>query len=344
MEFSFSKACWYLQVVNVWSSGTEVFSRTNAKTETMRLILLLGLFLLISTWGLADEVKPAADETAVTRQEVETWREQAERGMAPAQYWLGKAYVYGWHVERDPETGFSLFQKSAEAGFPRGMNALGYCFQLGLGTEQDHQAALEWLQRATEAGDPEATNNLGNSYYLGWGVEVDEARALELYRQAADAGSAKGMYNVAKCYRLGAGVEKDTAEALVWFEKAAAGDDLEALLFLGWEYTFGSKTGELKERGLKYYTRAADMGSTEAMVSLGKAMVRSEKPGTASRWFRKAASLGNPDGQFYYGGALLYGEGVKQDRTAGIEWLEKAAAQGNQNARELLNAENVNQN
>ncbi|MCA9778338.1 MAG: sel1 repeat family protein, partial [Candidatus Eremiobacteraeota bacterium] len=59
-------------------------------------------------------------------------------------------------------------------------------------------------------------------------------------------------------------------------------------------------------------------------------------------WFRKAAKAGDPDGQFFYGGALLYGEGVKQDREAALEWLERAASQGHLNAKETLEAETRN--
>ena len=48
---------------------------------------------------------------------------------------------------------------------------------------------------------------------------------------------------------------------------------------------------------------------------------------------------GDPEGQFLYGGALLYGEGVEKDRAAALEWLNKAASRGHLNAKELLESE-----
>lgn len=308
----------------------------------MRFFAIFFLLFLNSSWALADEVKPPADELQVTQEEVSRWQEQAKAGEGAAQYWLGKAYLYGWHLDSAPDKAIELFQQSAQAKNPQGMNALGYCLQRGIGTEQDFKAAMEWLEKATEAGSAEAANNLGNSFCLGWGVETDEPKALELYRRAAAGGSAKGMYNVAKCYYLGLGVAKDQEQALRWLEQAAAKDDVDALILLGWELSFGDRGGERLEEGRQYYTRAAEMGSSEAMVSLGKLAAREEKRRVAADWFRKAAKAGDPDGQFFYGGALLYGEGVKQDREAALEWLERAASQGHLNAKETLEAETRN--
>ncbi len=267
---------------------------------------------------------------------------QAEEGRitsGAARALLGKAYLYGWHLDSAPQKAVALFRDSAEAEDPRGMNALGYCLQRGIGTEQDYKAALKWLEKANVAGNAEGANNLGNSYCLGWGVGVDESKALELYRKAAEAGSAKGMYNVAKCYHLGLGVEKNRELALEWLEKAAAKDDIEALLFLGWEHAYGEREGEQVDKGVEYFTKAANLGSSEAMVSLGKIAARQDKEKTSTEWFRKAAEKGDPEGQFLYGGALLYGEGVDEDRAAAMEWLKKAADRGHLNAKELLESE-----
>jgi TPR repeat protein len=305
----------------------------------MRPLAISILFLLLFAQVWADEVKPPSDELNVTREEVNRWQEQADAGEAAAQYWLGKAYLYGWHLDSAPQRALALFRDSAEAEDLRGMNALGYCLQRGIGTEQDYEAALKWLEKASQAGSAEGANNLGNSYCLGWGVKVDETKALELYQKAAEAGSAKGMYNVAKCYHLGLGVEKNRELAFEWLEKAAAKDDVDALLFLGWEFAFGDRGGDQIDKGVDYYTRAADLGSSEAMISLGKIAARRDKEKTSAEWFRKAAEKGDPEGQFLYGGALLYGEGVDKDRAAAMEWLNKAASRGHLNAKELLESE-----
>ena len=68
----------------------------------MRSIAISILLLLFCTQVWADEVKPPSDERNVTRDEVDRWQEQANAGEASAQYWLGKAYLYGWYLDSAP--------------------------------------------------------------------------------------------------------------------------------------------------------------------------------------------------------------------------------------------------
>ena len=144
------------------------------------------------------------------------------------------------------------------------------------------------------------------------------------------------MYNVAKCYQLGRGMEKDPEEAVRWFQQAAENDDVPALLYLG-VTSLNEDVG--KDQALRYLERAAELGSTEAMVSLGKSFAREDKPARAARWFKKAAVAGDADGEFFYGGALLYGVGVDKDRAAAIQWLTSAAKKGHRDAQEFLDSE-----
>ena len=48
----------------------------------------------------------------------------------------------------------------------------------------------------------------------------------------------------------------------------------------------------------------------------------------AARLYARAARQGHPSAEYAYGLALLYGNGVGRDVTAGRRWLEKAASQG----------------
>lgn len=57
---------------------------------------------------------------------------------------------------------------------------------------------------------------------------------------------------------------------------------------------------------------------------------------TAVEWFRKAAELGDFAAQRNLGYLYLKGKGVKKDKVEARKWLEKAAAQSDPYATDLL--------
>jgi TPR repeat protein len=76
----------------------------------------------------------------------------------------------------------------------------------------------------------------------------------------------------------------------------------------------------------------ADPKDAAAMTLIGEiyhdglALKRDDEE--AARWWRLAANLGNPQGAFEYGVALLSGSGVKADKAAAAAEFAKAAEQG----------------
>lgn len=53
-------------------------------------------------------------------------------------------------------------------------------------------------------------------------------------------------------------------------------------------------------------------------------------------WLRQAAEQGNADAQFETGLCFLLGDGVEEDSKTALHWFLKAAAQGSQEAKEIL--------
>lgn len=88
------------------------------------------------------------------------------------------------------------------------------------------------------------------------------------------------------------------------------------------------------------YRQAVDLGSAEAAHDLGARYVlgKGVKKDLArgAELYKISAEGGYAEGQLAYGRALLEGRGVDKDAPAGMEWVEKAAAQGLQDARDLL--------
>ena len=54
------------------------------------------------------------------------------------------------------------------------------------------------------------------------------------------------------------------------------------------------------------------------------------------KWYSKAADQGNDNSQYYLGLCCYNGTGTPQDKAAAQSWLEKAAANGNKDAKVFL--------
>ena len=65
-------------------------------------------------------------------------------------------------------------------------------------------------------------------------------------------------------------------------------------------------------------------------------MKRFAKRLEAVHWYRKSAEQGYPQAQYDLGYMYHYGYGVAQDRVAATQLFEKAAAQGNKDAKQAL--------
>ena len=240
----------------------------------------------------------------------------AEQGNTTAMFYLSDCYKKGWGVEQDPAQEFYWSKKGAELGDPLCMIALSNCYFNGEGTEQDYQEALAWDLKAAETGSASGMLGAAICYEAGLGVEADPARAVELYRECAEADPAKfpthsrdseeasrnlGMYNLARCYVSGTGTEKDVSKAFEWM------------------------------------CRLAERGNTEGMYNLGlmyqNGFGTEEDPESAYYWFRKAADAGDADGAYMTGWCLENQYGVTDPA---VEWYEKAAEGGSEQATEAL--------
>ena len=73
---------------------------------------------------------------------------------------LGKLYIEGRGVEKDPSHGFSLVLDGAFEGDPYAQVLLGRLYEEGLGTEPSREKALEWWKYAAHNGSAEAQSLL----------------------------------------------------------------------------------------------------------------------------------------------------------------------------------------
>lgn len=129
----------------------------------------------------------------------------------------------------------------------------------------------------------------------------------------------------------------DLIAAMQHLERAAQSDHVDAMLLLGYILD----QAEENTTALGYYRRAFDLGSAEAGVALGKMYVSGDgvekDKEQALDWYQRAADRGNREAMTILGQAYVNGElGLSVDRGKGKKLLERAAADGHEPARLLL--------
>lgn len=277
---------------------------------------------------------------------------------------------------RIPAALFPKIKALAEGGDIFAQNELPDLYLYGLGTEKNPAKAAEWLARAGESGFWRPLNKLGEMYYHGEGVEKDRKKAKALFKRAADLGYGDAEANLAMCWyndppknmtkavsllrrafahgalfegeiaqllglfiMEGQGVKKDAAEAFAWMKRSAERGYPPGMNDLAIFYERGLGTAPDRTQAETWCRRAADKGHIEASVQYGIYQREDGNNGEAMRYFEKAARAGHPDGQVWLASCYLYGIGTKENKEEARTWLEKAAAQHEENAIRLLREE-----
>jgi len=128
---------------------------------------------------------------------------------------------------QDYKNALPLFQKAADRGSAPAMYYLGLLYSSGE-VARDYAKAREWLQKAADAGESNSMARLGLMYECGEGVAKDIGKAREWHQKAADAGDSNSMCRLGIMYEYGQGVAKDIGKAREWYQKAADAGDSSA--------------------------------------------------------------------------------------------------------------------
>ena len=145
----------------------------------------------------------------------------AEQGDSRAMSVLGECYEYGAGVRRDLKQAFFWQEKSHKAGYYIASYYLGRMYLNGVGVVKNPRQAFELFQisaRQEEWGGAKCA--LGDMYRLGLGVSRNYQQALEWYEKAAGQNNQRAMYELGRMYEKGLGVKANTQLALTWYNKA----------------------------------------------------------------------------------------------------------------------------
>lgn len=262
-----------------------------------------------------------------------TWyRRAAEQGHGRAQFNLGWMYFDGNGVKKDKATALKWWRKAAEQGLARAQGILGFCYANGQGVATNLVEAISWYKKAAAQGESSAQFELGKAYAEGRGVRRDDKEAMELFKKAASQGDANAQYWLGQMNERNASLDTTAAwrTALTWYRKAAEQGHVESEYKVG--YLCYMLSGKFDEAA-KWYGKAAEKNHPAALGQLGGLYENgwgvNKNIDIAIQCYKKAAALGDDEGQYLLALKYYYGDGVVQNYPEAARLFRLSAEQGN---------------
>lgn len=237
--------------------------------------------------------------------------------------------------------------------------------------KKDMDSAIKWLIAMADAGDEASQCDIADRYANGLDVKQDYVRAFHYYSLSAKQGNLNSKKLLGCWYLLGRGVERDYKMAIQIFDEIFdefSNDDLtkkayaDALLNYGKELECAKAT--LHSEVYSMYEKSANLGNIEAKAYLGhcyqygisvnvdycqayKFYRNAQRHGYSSDmlhgWINElinsvklSAESGEPTAQRLMAKWYLKGSLLEKNKDKAIEWLQKAAGQGDCDAQNML--------
>jgi len=123
------------------------------------------------------------------------------------------------YQEKDYATAVKEFTILAEQGSSEAQLILGKMYMMGQGVLKDPDRAIKWLKAAAVQGDADAQFFLGSMYLL---PQKDIGEGVKWLRLSAEQGNQDAQYLLGKAYLQGAkDLPRDPIEAEMWLQLAA---------------------------------------------------------------------------------------------------------------------------
>jgi TPR repeat protein len=258
-------------------------------------------------WAVAQSAPPASGqispEEAVRRGSeasdrkdyataLQWYRTAADQGNGPGQFLLGRMYIKGLGVPKDPAQVVLWWQKAAKSGLAAAQDVLddkgvqselGRMYFEGEGGTKDDVQAIFWLRKAADQGNAAAQVNLGTMFADGRGVRRDYAQALALYHKAADQNYAFAQVKIGVMYFEGDGVAEDKSKAFAWYRKAADSGDAVGQLLVGMSYLEGDGVPKDMTLAREWLRKSAKQDNKTAKAKLAELGEVSHAPTSVSQ-------------------------------------------------------------
>jgi uncharacterized protein len=180
-------------------------------------------------YRVAKEKAAALEEIKVDKfmnknipQELKFLTNDAQNGIASAQYKLGMVYANGEVLQQDNEQAVNWYRLAAEQGHSESQYALGLMYVKGLGVLTSEVEAIKWFrfylgQTTIKLGQ----TNIQEQHTIYGLAKRNVIAALKILADDARNGMATAQYYLGDLYRDGIGVSRNSVLAYVWYNLSA---------------------------------------------------------------------------------------------------------------------------
>lgn len=195
---------------------------------------------------------------------IDHYQRLADFGLPQAQMELGKYYLEGKGIEKNPAKALDLFQQASQSTqnshvqdyIVKTQTQIGSQALAGTKGAPPVKEGIQFLKSAAAAGDRRALFELGTAYEQGVGVSKNISTAISYYEKSSALGYGRSDYNLAKIYEKGIGVPKNPEKAATLYKNAIAKDYPRANVNLGRLYEKGIGVPQNLKLAHAYYQKA----------------------------------------------------------------------------------------
>ena len=260
------------------------------------------------------------------------FQKRVSEGDGRAAYFLGLIHEGGYGVVKpDVDAAKRFLQFGANAGDVLCMIHLPVLLSAKAGMPISNIDTMKpQLDTMAQSGDVFAMNELACLL----NAVGEEGTSWNI--KAAEAGYWKAMLELARGYWEAVTYN----HAFHYADMAVRRGCTATLRILGECYLDGKGVSEDEKKGLQLLIESNMVEpNADVQYKIGSIYYAQGNQDSAFKYFKQAVSNGNTDAFFYVGKAYLHGKGVKQSEQKGVNFLEKAAKNGNiEAAYELLDS------
>ena len=199
-------------------------------------------------------------------------------GNAAAVAVLAQFYLFGIGVAKDTELAVELFEKAINMGCGEAAWELGkQYYNDDSELTQNRGKAVIVLEKGAELGDASCMGALAQCYLFGNGVSENSSKAFDYAIRAAKMGDVTGIHVAALCYDYGEGTSPDPGAAYNWYKEYLEyePEDDEVMLRIAlcladpYERFNRRPTGDMLNEAFFYVSKAVEKGNVEAHLIVG---------------------------------------------------------------------------
>ena len=263
---------------------------------------------------------------------------------------IGRCYMHGLGVERDPKKAVELWTEAAKAGSYNILTDLALCYEQGLGVEVDLRKAAEFYKKGSYGTSNPTDHIRAMPYYglcliRGRGVQQNVKKGWDLIQKSVQLDNGNGWFVQGECYRYGYGVKKNFSRAVECYERATIAEiemdgKKSAHFTLGSMYESGDELRRDMSKAFKHFDFGANHMDREAQFKVAlwceSGTGIEQDVYRAVHFFKLAANSGHTDAQMRTFKYYMKGKGVPKNSMTAVQILQPAADSGDKEAKHLL--------